>query len=158
MADFSSVQIVTFNLGNEFYGIEIMNVEGIVNNQEIRQIPNAPPFVEGIFNLRGDILPVINLHKRFHIEKLKTDEADNLFSGLIIIKVINMKLAVIIDKIASVITISKNKIQPPPQIIKGIGSEYIRGVTSVAEKYIILLDVERLFAMEELAQIESLKT
>lgn len=156
MADFSSVQIVTFNLGNELYGVEIMNVEGIVSNQEIRQIPNAPPFVEGIFNLRGDILPVINLHKKFHLEKMETDEADNLFSGLIIIKVVNMKLAVIIDKIASVLTISKNKIQPPPQIIKGIGSEYIRGVTSVAEKYIILLDVERLFAMEELAQIESL--
>ncbi len=66
-----NLQIVTFFLGKEQYGINIMQVEGIVREQEIRDLPNAPAFVEGIFNLRGDILPVINLHKRFQIEKLE---------------------------------------------------------------------------------------
>ena len=79
-----NLQIVTFFLGKEQYGIDIMQVEGIVREQKIRALPNAPAFVEGIFNLRGDILPVINLHKRFQIDKLKTDESDDLLSGLII--------------------------------------------------------------------------
>ena len=157
MAYEDSVQLVTFNLGNEQYGIDIMKVEGIVREHEIRDIPNAPSFVEGIFNLRGDILPVINLHKRFHLEKIKKDESDELLSGLIIIKVNSMKLAVKIDKVARVITIDKGKIHPPPQMIKGIGSEYIQGVTSLEDQYIILLDVERLFAMKELKQLENLK-
>ncbi len=157
MAIDDTIQLVTFNLGKEQYGIDIMQVEGIVREHEIRNIPNAPAFVEGIFNLRGDILPVINLHKRFHLEKIKKDESDELLSGLIIIKVNGMKLAVKIDKVAKVITINKNKIQPPPQMIKGIGSEYIEGVTPLEDQYIIILDIDRLFALKELKQLESLK-
>ncbi|MDX9799983.1 MAG: chemotaxis protein CheW [Spirochaetia bacterium] len=157
MAIDDTIQLVTFNLGKEQYGIDIMQVEGIVREHEIRNIPNAPSFVEGIFNLRGEILPVINLHKRFHLEKIKKDESDDLLSGLIIIKVNKMKLAVKIDKVAKVITINKNKIQPPPQMIKGIGSEYIEGVTPLEDQYIIILDIDRLFALKELQQLESLK-
>ncbi|MCP5514624.1 MAG: chemotaxis protein CheW [Spirochaetales bacterium] len=157
MAIDDTIQLVTFNLGKEQYGIDIMQVEGIVREHEIRNIPNAPAFVEGIFNLRGDILPVINLHKRFHLEKIKKDESDELLSGLIIIKVNGMKLAVKIDKVAKVITINKSRIQPPPQMIKGIGSEYIEGVTPLEDQYIIILDIDRLFALKELKQLESLK-
>ena len=151
-----NMQIVTFFLGKEQYGIEIMQVDGIVKEQEIRDLPNTPSFVEGIFNLRGDILPVINLHKRFQIEKLKTDESDQLLSGLIIIKLSKMKIAVRIDKVSRVVTIKKEKIQPPPQMIKGIGSEYIQGVTAMDDHYLIILDVERLFALKELKQLESI--
>ena len=152
-----NLQIVTFFLGKEQYGIDIMQVEGIVREQEIRDLPNAPAFVEGIFNLRGDILPVINLHKRFQIERLKSDETDDLLSGLIIIKVNKMKIAVRIDKVSRVVTIGKGKIQPPPQMIKGIGSEYIQGVTSIDDNYLIILDVERLFALKELKQLEMIR-
>ena len=158
MANEEFLQLVTFNLGKELYGIDIMKVEGIVRDQEIRNIPNAPAFVEGLFNLRGDILPVINLHKRFHLENIRKDEADDLLSGLIIIKVSRMKLAVQIDKVARVMTVKKEKIPPPPQVLKGIGSEYIRGVTSVDEQYIIILDIERLFAFDELKQLESIRS
>ncbi len=157
MYDEDSVQLVTFNLGKEQYGIDIMKVEGIVREEEIRNIPNAPVFVEGIFNLRGDIIPVINLHKRFHIPEMKKDEADELLKGLIIIRVNNMKLAVKIDKVAKVINIDKKKILQPPQMNRGIGSEYIQGVTSLDDQYIIILDVERLFAIKELKQLEVLK-
>jgi len=70
------VQLVTFQLGEEDYGIDIMAVDSIVTLQDIRAIPNAPGYVEGIFNLRGDIIPVINLHKRFHLKKAKLSEED----------------------------------------------------------------------------------
>ncbi len=152
-----TTQFVTFFLGKEQYGIDIMQVDGIVKEQEIRDLPNSPSFVEGIFNLRGDILPVINLHKRFQIEKLKYDETDELLSGLIVIKVNDMKIAVRIDKVSRVVTIEKGKIQPPPQMIKGIGSEYIQGVASIDDNYLIILDVDRLFALKELKQLEIMK-
>jgi purine-binding chemotaxis protein CheW len=150
----SVLQLVTFSLGNENYGIDIMKVECIVKESEIRNIPNAPSFVEGIFKLRGDILPVINLHKRFHIEATKIE--DRNLSGLIIIRVNEMKLAVKIDKVAKVVNIERNKVQLPPQMNRGIGSEYIQGVTSLDDQYIIILDAERLFAVKELKLLESL--
>ena len=157
MYDDDFVQLVTFNIGKEEYGIDIMKVEGIVREEEVRNIPNAPAFVEGVFNLRGDIIPVISLHKRFHILEEKKDEADELLKGFIIIRVNNMKLAVKIDKVSKVTNIDKKKIQQPPQMNRGIGSEYIQGVTSLDDQYIIILDIERLFALKELKQLEVLK-
>ncbi|MCL2791573.1 MAG: chemotaxis protein CheW [Spirochaetaceae bacterium] len=150
------MQLVTFNLGKEEYGIDIMKVEGIVREEEIRSIPNAPLFVEGVFNLRGEIIPVISLHKRFFIDEAKKDEADDLLRGFIIIRVNNMKLAVKIDKVSKVTNIDKKKVQQPPQMNRGIGSEYIQGVTSLDDQYIIILDIERLFALKELKQLEIL--
>lgn len=160
MYDDEFLQLVTFNLGKEEYGIDIMKVDGIVREEEIRNIPAAPSFVEGIFNLRGDIIPVINLHKRFHVPELKSedgDEADNLLRGFIIIKINNMKLAIRIDKVSKVTNIDRKKIQQPPQMNRGIGSEYIQGVTSLDDQYIIILDIDRIFAIKELKQLESIK-
>ena len=79
MADESSqYQLVTFQLGDELYGVDIMDVKEIVKVQAVRPIPNAPYYVEGIINLRGEIIPIINLHKRFHIQKRKaTDNLDD---------------------------------------------------------------------------------
>jgi purine-binding chemotaxis protein CheW len=94
------MQLVTFQLGLEHYGIDIMAVDGIVRVQDIRSIPNAPSYVEGIFNLRGEIIPIINLHKRFHLKKAVLSEEDELLSGFIIIEINDMKLGIIIDKVS----------------------------------------------------------
>ncbi|MEW5816666.1 MAG: chemotaxis protein CheW [Spirochaetota bacterium] len=149
----TQLQLVTFQIGEEHYGINIMEVEGIVRENEIRPIPNAPNYVEGIFNLRGNIIPVINLHKRFHLKHAVLSEEDKLLSGLVIININNMQIGVIIDKVARVLTIEKSKIQPPPQMISGIGAEYIRGVTHENEGYLIILDIHRLFNPRELQQL-----
>jgi len=107
-------QLVTFQLGEEQYGIDIMDVKEIVRVQNVRPIPNAPSYVEGIFNLRSEIIPIINLHKRFHLKKLVLNEDDELLSGFIIIDIDGMKLGVIIDKVSRVVTVETDKIQPPP--------------------------------------------
>jgi purine-binding chemotaxis protein CheW len=120
-----SRQLVTFQLGEELYGVNIMDVKEIVRVQAIRAIPNAPAYVEGIFNLRSEIIPIINLHKRFHLRKLVTSEEDELLSGFVILDIDGMKLGVIIDRISRVVTIEKEDIQPPPQMFSGIGAEYI---------------------------------
>ncbi|TCW61984.1 chemotaxis protein CheW [Treponema sp. J25] len=150
-------QLVTFQLGEEVYGIDIMDVKEIVRVQDIRPIPNAPSYVEGIINLRGEIIPIINLHKRFHIKKPAIDEEEELLSGFIIIDIDGMKLGVVIDKVLRVITIEDEQIQEPPQMLSGIGAEYIQGVVSTEERYLIILDIRRLFNPRELQKISELK-
>ncbi len=147
------LKLVTFQLGEELYGVEIMDVDQIVRVQEVRPIPNAPYYVEGIFNLRSEIIPIISLHKRFHIKKASIDENDQFLGGFIIIKIENNKLGIIIDKIARVVDVKKEDIQPPPQMIAGIGAEYIHGVVRRDSGYLIILDIHRLFNPKELQKI-----
>jgi purine-binding chemotaxis protein CheW len=150
-------QLVTFQLGEELYGINIMDVKEIVRVQDIRAIPNAPTYVEGIFNLRREIIPIINLHKRFHLKKTLNSEEDELLSGFIIIDIDGMKLGVIIDRVSRVVTIEKEDIQPPPQMLTGIGAEYFLGVVRQEHGYLIILDIRDLFNPKELQKIAELR-
>jgi purine-binding chemotaxis protein CheW len=152
-----SNQLVTFQIGEELYGIDIMDVKEIVRVQAIRAIPNAPSYVEGIFNLRSEIIPIINLHKRFHLKKMVNSEDDELLSGFIIIDVDGMKLGVIIDRVSRVVTVEQNDIQPPPQMLSGIGAEYIQGVVRQEHGYLIILDIRDLFNPKELRKIADLR-
>jgi len=152
-----SRQLVTFQLGEELYGINIMDVKEIVRVQAIRGIPNAPVYVEGIFNLRSEIIPIINLHKRFHLKRLVASEEDELLSGFVILDIDGMKLGVIIDRISRVVSIEREDIQPPPQMFSGIGAEYIQGVVRQQEGYLIILDIRDLFNPKELQKIAELR-
>ncbi|HOX92519.1 MAG TPA: chemotaxis protein CheW, partial [Spirochaetales bacterium] len=136
---------------------DIMDVKEIVPSKEIRSIPNAPSYVEGLFNLRGEIIPIINLHKRFHLRKATLDDEENLLSGFIIIEVEKMKLGVIIDRVERVIAIDQSEIQPPPQMLTGIGAEYIQGVANQNSAYLIILDIRKLFSAKELQKIEEIR-
>jgi len=153
----TSRQLVTFQLGEELYGVNIMDVKEIVRVQAIRTIPNAPTYVEGIFNLRSEIIPIINLHKRFHLRKLVSTEEDELLSGFVILDIDGMKLGVIIDRISRVVTIEQEEIQPPPQMFSGIGAEYIQGVVRQEDGYLIILDIRDLFNPKELQKIAELR-
>ena len=155
-AENRELQLVTFQLGNEQYGIDIMEVEGIVKVEDVRPIPNSPGYVEGIFNLRGEIIPVINLHKRFHLRRPELSDEDKLLSGFVIINIDGMHLAVIIDKVSRVMTVQTAQIQSPPEMLSGIGAEYIQGVVHRDEGYLIILDIRRLFNVRELERLESI--
>jgi len=152
-----SKQLVTFQLGEELYGINIMDVKEIVRVQSVRAIPNAPSYVEGIFHLRNEIIPIINLHKRFHLKKIAVTEEDELLSGFVILDIDGMKLGIIIDKVSRVVTIERDEIQPPPQMVSGIGAEYIQGVIRQEKGYLIILDIRDLFNSKELQKIAELR-
>jgi len=152
-----SNQLVTFQLGEELYGICIMDVKEIVRVQQVRAIPNAPNYVEGIFHLRNEIIPIINLHKRFHLKKITLSEEDELLSGFIILDIDGMKLGVIIDKVSRVVTIETEEVQPPPQMASGIGAEYIQGVVRQEDGYLIILNIRDLFNPKELQKIAALR-
>ncbi|MCR4626214.1 MAG: chemotaxis protein CheW [Treponema sp.] len=152
----TQIQLVTFQLGEEVYGVDIMGVKEIVRIQDIRAIPSAPYYVEGILNLRRQIIPIINLHKRFRLAQPEKTEGDsNEFDGgFIILNIDGNNIGIIIDRIARVVMVESSEIKPPPQMLTGIGSEYIRGVIKRDEGgYVIMLDVNRLFDPKELQKI-----
>ena len=151
----SVYQLVTFQLGEELYGVDIMDVKEIVKIQAIRSIPNAPYYVEGIFNLRSEIIPIISLHKLFRLKKLYiSDDVSGVFEGgFIILNIDGLKIGIIIDRIARVISVNKNEIQPPPQMLSGIGTEYIHGVVRQNNGYLIILDIRSLFNPKEMQKL-----
>ena len=153
MADDVQFQLVTFKLGEELYGVNIMDVKEIVKIQRIRAIPNAPYYMIGILNLRGQIIPIIDLHRRFHIgEKDGSVELDELESGFVILNISGMQMGIIIDKVSRVVQVHQTEVQEPPQMM-GIGSEYITGVVRKDEGYLIMLDTAKLFDPKELQRI-----
>ena len=145
-------QLVTFQLGDELYGVNIMDVKEIVRLQNVRVIPNAPYYVEGIINLRGEIIPIIDLHKRFRIQTVEKEEMD-FEGGFIIINIDGNKIGIIIDKVARVVVVKAEDVKEPPQMLTGIGSEYIEGVIREDSGYLIMLNIRKLFDAKELQKI-----
>lgn len=157
-ADDSQLQLVTFRLGNELYGVDIMSVKEIVKIQPIRPIPNAPNYMVGILNLRGEIIPIIDLHRRFHIDFANgEEELDELESGFIIINIEGNLMGIIIDRVSRVASVDSSEIQAAPRMSGGIGSEYIKGVVRNQDGYLIILDIVRLFDPKELQKFIELK-
>jgi purine-binding chemotaxis protein CheW len=152
----SQLQLVTFQLGAERYGIDIMEVKEIVKNQEVRPIPNSPPYVSGLLNLRGRIIPIVDLHRRFQIGRLALEEGEVDPGGILVITVEARELGLVIDKILRVVSITTAELQLPPQMMSGIGSEYIQSVVAGKDGYLIILNTRRLFNPRELASLGAL--
>ena len=149
----SQFQLVTFHLGDELYGVNIMDVKEIVKIQPVRFIPNAPYYVEGIINLRGEIIPIIALHKRFNIKSVPKTEDDEIEGGFIILNIDNNKIGIIIDKVARVVSVKGEDVKDPPQMLSGIGTEYIEGVIREDNGYLIMLNIRKVFNAKELQKI-----
>lgn len=140
-----STNLVTFRLGSGEYAIDIMQAKEIIKMEKITLIPNAPDFVEGVINLRGNIIPIIDLKKRFSLEETEGDKN----TGIIIVKIEDVDMGIIIDSISKVVSISNSDIQPPPPMLSGIGQKYIKGVGKLEDKLLVVLDLEKLFTSDE---------
>ena len=140
-----STNLVTFRLGTGEYAIDIMQAKEIIKMEKITLIPNAPDFVEGVINLRGNIIPIIDLKKRFNLEE--TDGDKN--TGTIIVKIEDVDMGIIIDSISKVVSMANSDIQPPPPMLSGIGQKYIKGVGKLEDKLLVVLDLEKLFSSDE---------
>lgn len=138
-------QFVIFRLGDEKYAVDILNVGGISEFREVTKVPNAPAFVDGIINLRGDIIPVVNLKKRFNIADKKADSDTR-----IIINTINGKdIGFVVDEASQVIKIDDGDIEEAPDIIKGADRQYISGIGKVDDQIVILLNLEKILNEDE---------
>jgi purine-binding chemotaxis protein CheW len=138
-------QLVIFELGSENFGIEIASVEGIVKIQEITKIPQTPHFFEGITNLRGSVLPVIDLHKRFDMPNQEwTNE-----TRIVVANIDGVKMGMIVSAVSEVLTIDDTVIEPPPPLISNVNSTFIIGVAKIDDRLVILLDLAKVLSTEE---------
>lgn len=145
-------QLVIFELANESYGIEIANVESIIKMQEITRVPKCPEFVEGITNLRGTVLPVIDLGKRFGI----SEQVRNHDTRIIVVGFDGTKVGMIVSAVSEVLTIDDSVIEPAPAIVTTINSSFIAGIARIESKLIILLNLDQILSKEEKAQTAKL--
>lgn len=149
----SEKQYVIFKLGSEEYGVDIMNVREITELKETTKIPNTPNFIEGVINLRGSVVPVINLKKRFTLEETTI----NKNSRIIIVTIGEKQIGFIVDDASQVMTLKEEDIENPPEIITGVDRRYIVGIGKREEKIIILLDLIAVFSEDEKRKIENMK-
>jgi purine-binding chemotaxis protein CheW len=143
-------QYVIFELSDEDYGLEIASVESIIKLQPITSVPHAPDFVEGVTNLRGRVLPVIDLRKRFNV---KVDPERNQERGKetrIIVMIMNgTMLGMIVDAVSEVLRVSEEAIEPLPDMTTTINEGFITGVAKLEERLVILLDLEKLMTPQQ---------
>lgn len=145
-------QIVVFELANEHYGVDIATVESIIKTQSITSVPQAPSFVEGITNLRGSVLPVIDLRKRFAL--CKKEETKN--SRIMVVSIQNTKVGMIVDGVSEVLRVSDEAIEPTPPLVTGVDASFITGIAKLDDHLIILLDLKKILSMEEQTSLQTL--
>lgn len=134
------LQFVTFKIGNEEYGIDILKVQEINRIVDITPVPNSPHYIEGVMNLRGRVIPVVNLRKMFG---LGSKEWDN--TSRIIVVDVGVILGMMVDSVSEVLRVSSNIIDPPPSMTTNISSEYVKGIGKLNDRLLILIDIDRLF-------------
>lgn len=145
-------QIVIFKLNDEEFCVDIMDVLEIIRMQTITKVPDVPSFVEGIINLRGTVIPIIDLKKRL---KLKLTDYDD-DTRIIIIKINEKSVGFIVDSVTEVLHVENDSIKEAPDIIAGIGKEYIESVVSYDDRLIINLDLEKILTENEKKEIEEM--
>ena len=140
-------QLVVFELGSESFGIEIATVEGIVKMQEITRIPFAPDYMLGITNLRGAVLPVMCLKKRFGM----SPEAETRETRIITVNMNGVKMGMVVSAVSEVLTIDDSVVELPQGMISDVNSKFINGVAKLDNRLVILLDLEHILSEEEKA-------
>ena len=150
----SSMQLVSFHLGEEVYGIEIVKVREIILMGEITRVPQTPPFVKGLINLRSTVIPVIDLRIRFDL----TASDFTSESRIMVIDVSGKTIGIIVDAVSEVLRVSNDQIAPPPPTVAGLEQEYLTGLVKLEDQLLMLLDVDKMLGKEETEAIESITT
>ena len=148
-------QLVIFKLADEEFGVDILKVNEIEKlDQGITRVPKAPAFVEGVINLRGEVIPIVDLRRRFGLAMREI----GYDSRVIIVEAGGNKVGMTVDAVVEVARINESAIEPAPSIIKGVNSYYLSGVAKLGERLIVLLDLEKALTAEEASEIGMMKT
>ena len=139
------LQLVSFHIENEEFGIDILKVQEIIRMVDITKVPNSPEFVEGVINLRGKIIPIVDLRVRLGFSKIKQSNR----TRVVVLDLQTKTIGFIVDEVNEVLRISTSIIEPPPSILSGINSEFITAVCKLEDRLLILLDLNKTFSFEE---------
>jgi purine-binding chemotaxis protein CheW len=138
------LQLVGFHVGGEEFGIDILRVQEIIRTQQLTRVPNSPEFMEGVMNLRGKIIPVIALRKRFGLEQAPPDKQNRI----VVVEIQGTVLGFIVDAVSEVLRIPADTVEPPPRLGL-VEREYVSGVGKLSDRLLILLDADRLMSGSE---------
>src|SRR5512140_1735909 len=133
------MQLVSFNIGSEEYGVDILKVQEINRMVEITKVPQAPHYVEGVINLRGKVIPIIDLRKRFNLQVKQYDKS----TRIVVVDINGHIMGMIVDAVSEVLRLPASTIEPPPDIVTGVNAEYIRGVAKLEDRLLIFLDLTK---------------
>jgi len=149
-----AMQLVGFNIGDELFGVNILSVQEIIRTTPITPIPDSPDFIEGVINLRGSIIPVIDLRKRLN---LLTDGFDENNLWIVILNVDSRVTGFIVDHVTQVLKINSGIIKPAPDIVvAGLQSQYISGVCKIDDRLLVLLDFNQILRIDEIKKLKAL--
>jgi purine-binding chemotaxis protein CheW len=147
------LQIVTFRVGEEDFSVSILKVQEIIRMSEITKVPRSPEFVEGVINLRGKVIPVIDLSKRFGLIAAERDND----TRTIVVDCGGKVVGLIVDSVTEVLRLSKATVEPPPDIVGGVDSDYISGVGKLDDRLVILLDIDKVLNFSEQALLGTIE-
>ena len=151
----ATAQLVGFMIGEELFGVDILTVQEIIRDITITPIPDAPDFLEGVINLRGSIIPVIDLRKRLKL--MSTEDLDPEI-WIIILTVEGRMTGFVVDRVTKVLNVPAGRIKPPPDIVvAGLKSQYIQGVCKMDQRLLILLNFSRILMVDEIKKLKSMK-
>ncbi|MBI5809695.1 MAG: chemotaxis protein CheW [Deltaproteobacteria bacterium] len=139
------LQLVTFRLGNEEYSLDILKVQEIIRHMNLTRVPKAPEFVDGVINLRGKVIPVLDLRKRFGLVNNEKTEA----TRIIVVDIDDKTVGLKVDAVSEVLRLPSDTVEPPPSIVTDVESDYIKGVGKMEGRLIILLDVSKILTRNE---------
>lgn len=141
----SERQLVVFDLAGEVYGVDINSVREIIRMQAVTHVPNAPDFVEGVINLRGRVIPIVDLRKRFGLNV--SDETSD--TRVVVVDIAGQNIGIIVDAVIEVLRLGADAIEPASSLITTEDSYYLEGIAKLNSKLLILLDLDRVLSSEE---------
>ena len=144
------LQLVSFKIGEEEFGIEILKVQEIIKMMFITKIPNTPEFIEGIINLRGRIIPVVDLRTRLGLTK----QTHTKNTRIVVVELNNHIIGFVVDEVSEVIRITKDTTEEPPAMIGSINREFVTAIGKLEDRLLILLDLEKVFSSIEYEQLK----
>jgi purine-binding chemotaxis protein CheW len=148
------VKVVVFALGQEEYGVEVDKVKTIERMQPMTRVPKTPAFIKGVINLRGIVVPVVDLRGRFGLPE--SEHTEN--TRIIIVSIDELEVGLTVDSASDVIDIDTDHIEDPPEVVGGIKAKYLRGVAKVGEKrLLVLLNLQEVLNKSEIVQLEQLE-
>ena len=142
---------LTFRVGDEVYGIEIAYVTEIVGMQKITEVPDMPDFVKGVINLRGKVIPVMDVRLRFHLPAVEYNDR----TCVVVVSVSDVTIGLVVDTVSEVVNIPENNISPPPRFSSATSGRYVSGMGKIGEAVKIIIDAEKLLRDDELAALAS---